>query len=134
MDGSPSWVVIVSTALSGLGSTLSGLHNLYGLSTHVTAAGSSPPMIASSGAASDSMLPAVAAAGGITSGALALLTAKLGTVGGTLSISALGSMVGGCICASMGAVYFAYSIVRLNTFKPPHHAPVEGSPEAQVEG
>mmetsp|Transcript_65159 Transcript_65159/g.121464 ORF Transcript_65159/g.121464 Transcript_65159/m.121464 type:complete len:370 (-) Transcript_65159:17-1126(-) len=112
-----SWVVVISTALSGLGSTLSGLYHLYGLTQ------TSP---ASQGA---SFLPAVA--GGLTSGAVAYTVAKIGSVGTALSVSALGSM-GGCVYASVGALYFAYTILKLNTMKPPKHAPVEDSPEANA--
>mmetsp|Transcript_27408 Transcript_27408/g.64008 ORF Transcript_27408/g.64008 Transcript_27408/m.64008 type:complete len:372 (-) Transcript_27408:240-1355(-) len=117
-----SWIVVLSTALSGLGSTLSGLHNLYGLTTQSASSQAS----ASTGS---SFLPAVA--GGVASGTLACLAAKLGTIGTTVSLSALGSL-GGCIYASVGALYFAYTIVRLNTMEPPRHAPVHGSPEAEA--
>lgn len=126
-DQHSSWLTIAGTALSGLGATLNGLNSLYGLSSQM-------PHLSSAAGAAAGAAPVVA--GSVVSGAAALTSgwltaAKIGascaggacTAGAGLTVSTL-SLGAGCMYASVGFIYFIYSILNLNTSKPPRHAPV----------
>mmetsp|Transcript_155528 Transcript_155528/g.270553 ORF Transcript_155528/g.270553 Transcript_155528/m.270553 type:complete len:444 (+) Transcript_155528:79-1410(+) len=111
------WAAMAGTALSGLGMTLNGIHSLYGLSEHVSQA---------AGVANSAMTgTVVSGAAALASGWLASL--KLGVGGLSLTTVSLGA---GAAYASIGFLYFMYSIVRVQKKLPPKHAPPEGSPEA----
>lgn len=119
------WTEMVGTALSGLGMTLNGVHSLYGLSAaHVPPSAS---VSATSGAVTGSVVSGAAGAAAVISGWLASM--KLGGTLGGLSLTTV-SLGAGAAYASIGFLYFVYSIVRVQKKLPPRHAPLEGSPEA----
>lgn len=117
-----SWIVMAGQALSGLGATLSGLHSLYGMTamTSSTATGTAAP----------------AMAGSVASGAVALFggwmaASKLSAVGSGVSLTTVG-LGAGAAYASIGFLYFMYSVSRLTGKLPPRHSPVKGSSEAKL--
>jgi len=119
-EHSESWALTAGTALSGLGMTLNGINSLYGLAAvhSPVAAESAPTMV-----------------GSVASGAVALFggwmaASKLSAVGG-MSMSPVG-IVAGVAYASIGLLYFMYTVTRLNTSSPPRHSPVHGSGEAKL--
>lgn len=127
VDDPGQWITMAGTALSGLGMTLNGIHSLYGLSAHVSQG-------ATAGNAAAGAAPAVA--GTVVGGAAALISGwlasmKLGSVGASLSLTTVG-LGAGCAYASIGFLYFMYSIVRVQKKLPPRHAPLEGSLEAKL--
>jgi len=120
-----TWLGVAGTALTGLGSTVNGLHSLYGLSHQL------PWHLAPT--SQWAATPAVA--GGVVSGAAALASGMLTAVkigsgtGAGISMSTLGLGIG-CIYASACLAYFVHSLSDLNTNQPPCHAPKEGSVDA----
>lgn len=123
------WVQMAGTALSGLGATLNGMSSLYGVTVGHSHSSSSDHDHGARGATSSM-------AGNMASGALALLggfmaSTKLGTVGTGLSLGTVG-LGAGCAYASIGFLYFMYSIARLTAETPPKHAPAQGSAEAKL--
>lgn len=115
------FVYLAATALSGLGATLSGLNSLYGLAeqTSVATAEAAPAMV-----------------GSAASGAVALLggwlaASKLSAISSSVSFGTAG-LAAGAAYASVGLLYFVYSIVRISTRMPPRHSPTKGSNEAKL--
>jgi len=115
-----SWLTYAGTALSALGAILNGTNSLMGMAHHM------PDLVHGGGTAS----AAAAAAGGVVASSGWIAAMKLGTAGTGLSLSTV-SLGAGCMYASVGFLYFIYSVVRISTVRPPRHAPVAGSPEAR---
>lgn len=121
-DHDASWVVMAGTALSGLGATLNGINSLYGLAAiHSPTATECAPAIT----------------GSVASGAVALFggwmaASKLSAVSSAgLSLTTVG-LGAGVAYASVGFLYFMYSVARLSTRNPPRHSPAKGSGEAKL--
>lgn len=126
LSHNPGWVMAAGTALSALGATLNGINSLYGLAAH-------SPAAAAAGLVGDSP---VAIAGNMASGAMALLggcmaASKVTAVGSGLSLTPVG-LGAGVAYASIGLLFFMYSVARLSTRAPPRHSPVKGSGEAKL--
>ncbi|CAE7206872.1 IRGC [Symbiodinium natans] len=97
------WLTLAGTALSGLGSTLSGLSTLYGLSAQM------PQSLAD-----------LAVGGAAALGAKAHLGVLVSAKAFSLSTVSVGA---GCVYASLGIVHFLRTLAQLSGARPPLHAP-----------
>mmetsp|Transcript_92793 Transcript_92793/g.276822 ORF Transcript_92793/g.276822 Transcript_92793/m.276822 type:complete len:418 (+) Transcript_92793:184-1437(+) len=118
------WLSFAGAALSGLGATVNGLNSLYGLSVQMP-----------EWSMGDWQVPGHALVGSLMGGAAAvtsgwLTAAKLGGASSAFTVAAVG-LGAGCVYASLGFIYFIHTVVRLNTERPPRHAPLDGTPEAR---
>lgn len=110
-----SWLSLIGAIFSGLGATLNGLNSLYGVTAQV----------------SGQILPATGTWLAATKAAASSAAGAVGAGAAALSISTLG-IGAGCVYASLGCIYFAHSLARISLERPPLHAPVEGSQDAQT--
>eukprot|EP00929_Paragymnodinium_shiwhaense_P076465 TRINITY_DN39324_c0_g1_i1.p1 TRINITY_DN39324_c0_g1~~TRINITY_DN39324_c0_g1_i1.p1 ORF type:complete len:604 (-),score=113.01 TRINITY_DN39324_c0_g1_i1:413-2224(-) len=121
-----SWLTYAGTALSALGAILNGTNSLYNMSSQVQHG--AEVAVQAAPAVAGGMISGTVA---VSSGWLAATALKVGAGAGTgLTMTTL-SLGAGCMYASVGFLYFMYSIVQLSTVKPPRHAPAEGSEEAR---